>query len=87
MKHYLAVIPVLVLFGCVSVPVEQNFPKAPDALLVAPPALKEVPENSQADQVFDVVIENYSSYHDVANRLRGWQQWYIEQRKIFNSIN
>lgn len=87
MKNYLALMPVLFLFGCVSVPVDQNFPKVPAALLVAPPDLKEVPENAQADQVFGIVIENYGTYHEVANELRGWQKWYIEQQKIFNSIN
>ena len=85
MKKYLAIIPAVLLIGCVSVPVERSFPKVPDALMVAAPDLKEVPENADAAQVFDVVIENYGTYHEVANLLRGWQQWYVEQKKIFES--
>lgn len=87
MKKYLAAIPVLFLIGCISVPVEQRFPGVPAALQEAPPALKEVPENATADQVVGVVIDNYSTYHDIAGKLRGWQLWYQEQRKIFNGVN
>ena len=87
MKNYLAVVPVMLLLGCISVPVEQTFPKVPVALQEAPPELKEVPENATADQVFGTVIDNYGTYHVVAEKLRSWQQWYNEQKKIFDDVN
>jgi PBP1b-binding outer membrane lipoprotein LpoB len=87
MKKYLTLLLALFLMGCVAVPVSRNFPKAPDMLQEPPPALNTIPDGAQADQVIDTVIENYGTYHKVANELRGWQQWYIEQKKIFEAVN
>jgi hypothetical protein len=75
----------IILTGCVSVPVERSWPKAPETLQAPAPELKEVAPNASASDVVSVVIDNYASYHEVANRLRGWQQWYIDQKKIFES--
>ena len=86
MKKLLIISLVAILSGCITVPVTQNFPKASNTLQVPPPALKEVPADSTASQVFDVVIENYGTYNEVASQLSGWQQWYIEQKKIFENI-
>ena len=87
MKKYLSAITALFLIGCVSVPVDQTFPGVPAVLQETPPALKEVPENATADQVFGVVIDNYSTYHEVAAKLLGWQQWYQAQKKIFDNTH
>lgn len=73
------------LVGCVTVPVAQNFPKASDTLQTPPPELKEIPAGASASIIFDTVIENYGIYNEIANQLRGWQQWYIDQKKIFES--
>ncbi len=85
MKH-LVLAACVALSGCVAVPVTQHFPKAPDTLQEAPPELKLIPQGASASQTFDVVIDNYGTYHDVAAKLRGWQQWYVEQQKIFDSV-
>lgn len=87
MKKLLIISLITMLVGCVAVPVTQNFPRASDTLQVPPPALKEIPADSTASQVFDIVIENYGTYNEVANQLRGWQLWYIEQKKIFDGMN
>jgi hypothetical protein len=76
---------VIGLVGCVTVPVAQNFPKASDTLQTPPPELKEIPAGASASIIFDTVIENYGIYNEIANQLRGWQQWYIDQKKIFES--
>ena len=86
MKKFLIISLIVGLVGCVTVPVTQNFPKASDTLQVPPPALKETPANSSASQVFDIVIENYATYNEVAAQLAGWQQWYVEQKKIFDGV-
>ena len=75
----------MLLVGCVSVPVERTWPKSPESLQAPVPELKEVQPNANASEVIDVVIENYGSYHELASRLRGWQQWYVDQKKIFES--
>jgi hypothetical protein len=84
MKHMLIALFVVGLTGCVTVPVTQNFPKATDTLMTAPPELKEIPTGATASVVFETVIENYGTYNQVATQLRGWQQWYQEQKKIFD---
>ena len=85
MKHILIALCVVGLTGCVTVPVAQNFPQATDTLMTAPPELKQIPPGATASTVFDTVIENYGTYNQVAEQLRGWQQWYIDQKKIFES--
>lgn len=85
MKKLLIALCVIGLTSCVTVPVTQNFPKASDTLMAAPPALKEIPAGSSASVVFDTVIENYGTYNQISEQLRGWQQWYVDQKKIFDS--
>lgn len=84
MKQLLIALCIVGLAGCQTVPVTQNFPKASDTLMTAPPSLKEIPAGASASAVFDTVVENYGTYNEVANQLRGWQQWYVDQKKIFD---
>jgi hypothetical protein len=84
MKNILIAFCLIGLVGCQTVPVTQNFPKASDTLMTPPPALKEVPAGATASTVFEIVIENYGTYNEVANQLGGWQQWYVDQKKIFD---
>lgn len=86
MKRYLVFLPCVFLFGCVSVPVQRNFPNVPAQLQVTPTDLKEVPAGATASSTIDVVIENYGTYYEVTEQLKGWQQWYIDQKKIFESV-
>ena len=85
MKRLLIALCVVGLTGCVTVPVAQNFPKASDTLQKAPPELKEIPPGASASVIFDTVVQNYGTYNEVANQLKGWQQWYVDQKKIFES--
>ena len=84
MKQLLIALCTVGLVGCVTVPVTQNFPKASDTLMAPPVALKEIPVGASASTIFDTVVENYGTYNEVANQLRGWQQWYVDQKKIFD---
>lgn len=72
------------LTGCTPVIVRQQFPTVPNELLEAPAQLKTVPDGAQADQVFGVVIDNYGTYHQLSNKYRQWQEWYINQKKIYD---
>ena len=86
MKRILITICLISLFGCTSVPVVQTFPKANDALMKPVPELKEIPYGSSASEIFDVVIQNYGTYNEIAVQLQSWQKWYTEQKKIFESV-
>lgn len=81
----LIIIATLMLTAC-TVPVTQKFPSAPATLMIAPSELKEVPAGAPSSVVFETVIENYGTYYEIANRLKGWQQWYVEQKKIFETV-
>jgi hypothetical protein len=79
----LLILPLLfILTGCPTVPVKQEFPKVPDSFLVPAPQLKVTPDGASASEVFDVVIENYSTYHSVSNTLSKWQEWYKQQKQL-----
>jgi len=85
MKRLLIALCVFGLVGCMTVPVDRNFPKANNTLQTPPPELKEIPAGASASTIFDTVVENYGTYNEVATQLKGWQQWYVEQKKIFES--
>ena len=41
----------------------------------------------EASRLLDRVIENYGACHENAEKLKAWQEWYREQKKIFESIS
>ena len=44
------------------------------------------PSGIEASRLLDRVIENYGACHENAEKLKAWQEWYREQKKIFDSI-
>jgi hypothetical protein len=40
----------------------------------------------EASRFLDRVIENYGACHENAEKLKAWQEWYREQKTIFDSI-
>ena len=50
-------------------------------------AVDGAPSGIEASQLLDRVIENYGACHENAEKLRAWQEWYREQKKIFESIS
>ena len=49
-------------------------------------AVDGTPSGVEASQLLDRVIENYGACHENAEKLRAWQEWYREQKTIFDSI-
>lgn len=33
-----------------------------------------------------IVVENYSMYYECSTKVEGWQEWYVEQKKIFDEV-
>lgn len=84
MKYLLAL--TIMLTGCSTiVPIEKEFPVAPQVLLEKCPDLMLVDDgkNSLRDML-KVVIQNYATYYQCAEKTHGWQEWYEKQKKIFN---
>ena len=44
------------------------------------------PSGVEASRLLDTVVENYGACHENAEKLRMWQEWYKEQKKIFESV-
>lgn len=78
----------ILLSGCsTTVPVRQEFPVAPAILLERCPDLLTIDDgrNSLRDML-KIVIQNYALYYQCAEKTHGWQDWYKEQKKIFDSV-
>ena len=50
-------------------------------------AVDGTPSGVEASRLLDRVIENYGACHENAEKLKAWQEWYREQKKIFESIS
>ena len=44
------------------------------------------PSGVEASRLLDRVIENYGACHENAEKLKAWQEWYLDQKKIFESV-
>ena len=44
------------------------------------------PSGVEASRLLDTVVENYGTCHENAEKLKMWQEWYKEQKKIFESV-
>ncbi len=82
------VVAALLLAGCSTpVPVKQTFPVAPAILLERCPDLLQIDDgkNSLRDML-KVVIQNYALYYQCAEKTHGWQDWYTEQKRIYENV-
>lgn len=41
------------------------------------------PSNVKASTLLDTVTENYGTYYEVTEKLKAWQAWYTDQKKVF----
>lgn len=84
MKTTLALLFAALLTGCVSVPVERNFPAVPEDLTKQCPNLEEVPVGTtHLSEILIVVTNNYALYHECKLKVETWNDWYKTQKKIF----
>ena len=44
------------------------------------------PSTVKASELIETVVDNYGVCHENAEKLRGWQEWYRTQKKIFDAI-
>lgn len=56
----------------------KEMPKCEDLQLV--PA-----DTNNLSSVFKIVVENYTLYWKCSNQVDGWNEWYKEQKKIYDS--
>ena len=87
MKYLILCLALLTSACSTTVPVKQEFPVAPKILLERCPDLLTIDngKNSLRDML-KIVIQNYSLYYQCAEKTHGWQDWYTQQKKIFDNI-
>ena len=44
------------------------------------------PSEVKASELLATVVENYGTYYEVVERLKGWQDWYWQQKKVFEEL-
>lgn len=86
MKYLLALL-LLALTGCSTVvPVVAKFPEAPKELTAPCSKLKPAAEKPELSELTKTIVNNYAEYHLCANRVDGWNEWYTEQKKLFEAL-
>jgi hypothetical protein len=85
MKYTLLILPFL-LAGCLATPVKRNFPEVPQELKVACPDLQKVKDDAKLSDVISTVSSNYTQYHECRAKVDAWNQWYNDQKEIFESV-
>jgi hypothetical protein len=85
---YILVASLILLAGCsTTVPVKISFPQAPEELTKSCPDLDKVePGTKELSKTLEVVVKNYSKYHECRIKVDAWNQWYQENKKIYDSI-
>jgi hypothetical protein len=78
----------IVLVGCsTTVPVKRTFPSVPEALLKECGALNTINKPEvKLSELMDTVAKNYGKYHECAAITEAWQDWYRDQKKVFDEI-
>jgi hypothetical protein len=87
MKSMALLLTVVILSACSTVvPVKQKFPDVPPELMKNCPELTQLlPTETAITDLLRAVVKNYATYYECWARRDGWQDWYSEQRKIFES--
>jgi hypothetical protein len=76
----------LLLTGCVATPVARNFPDVPASLTAACEQLTAAPVTNKLSVLISNVTTNYGKYHECSYKVDAWNNWYTEQKKIFDSV-
>lgn len=84
MKRLALLLTLILISGCVAVPVKQKFPDAPNQLFQACPDLKQTEPTEKLSDVLKIVTKNYSQYHECQIAVDTWIEWYSLQRDLFN---
>lgn len=89
MKKLLLFCAVSLLGGCsaITVPVKAKFPDAPPVLMEKCEPLETITQEQIVFSDFlKTVTKNYTKHHQCAKMVEHWQDWYKQQKEIFESI-
>ncbi len=85
---YISLILAVFLTACSTpVPVTQKFPEVPRSLVERCESLKKIEGDKVAiTEMLKVVVQNYGMYYECAAKVDGWNDWYLEQKRIYESV-
>lgn len=88
MKSILTLIVAVSLTGCTAfLPVKPKFPEPAKGLTKPCPDLKKIEGNRVAiTDLLKTVVENYGLYHECSLKNEGWNEWYKEQKRIYDRV-
>jgi hypothetical protein len=85
--RYIVLSLALILAACSTAPVKQKFPEVPKALVERCDSLKKIEGDRVAiTEMLKVVVQNYGMYYECAAKVDGWNDWYLEQKRIYESV-
>lgn len=89
MKNILLFCITLLLAGCsILVPTKQKFPEANEQLMQKCSKLQTIDKESVTlSELMTTVVKNYSKYHECADLVEAWQEWYTKQKQINQEVN
>lgn len=72
----------LFLVGCQHNP--PQYPKWPEQPKIGTcPDLEDAMPSEKLSELLTTVTKNYGKYHECTARVQAWEQWYKEQRAIY----
>lgn len=87
MRYLLIAVAVLLSACSTTVPVKQKFPDAVPALTEKCSDLKKIEgDKVSITAMLKVVVENYTLYYECSSKVDGWNEWYTEQKKIYEEV-
>lgn len=91
MKFVSLILFTLVLTGCSlfkqPVPIVPDFPNATPELMKKCEELKTVDgDKVLITDMLKVIVQNYTLYYECSTKVDGWQEWYTEQKKIYEKL-
>jgi len=89
MKKLLLFCVAFTITGCtpITVPVTAKFPDAPPVLMEKCEPLDTITQEQIVFSDFlKTVTKNYTKHHQCAKMVEHWQDWYKQQKEIFESI-
>jgi uncharacterized lipoprotein YmbA len=87
MKYIILGLAVVLAACSTPVPVSQRFPDVPKALVERCDNLRKIEGDKVAiTEMLKVVVQNYGMYYECAAKVDGWNDWYTEQKRIYESV-
>ena len=78
------------LAGCahkIAIPVTVPFPTTPPELRQECEALSQLAANAKLSDLMITVTENYIKYHECKTKNQAWNDWYTQQKEIFDAAS